>query len=184
MAKMAQKVRPEKEAMVAELRQRLESAKYVFLADYTRLNMPKTLELRKRLRGTGARMQVVRNSLLTQAARGLSLPSMEAGLQGPTAMVVGSGDAVEAAKTLVEFIKANNQIPALKMGALGDRALTAEEIKTLAAMPARPVLLAQFLGTLSAPMSDLVGVLQQKLASVVYVLKAAQEKREKESAAA
>jgi large subunit ribosomal protein L10 len=99
-------------------------------------------------------------------------------------MVVGAGDAVEAAKALVDFIKSNNQIPVLKMGALGARALTADDIKTLAALPGRPVLLAQFLGTLAAPMSDLVGVLEQKLTSVVYVLKAAQEKREKESAAA
>lgn len=170
--------------MLAEMRQRLEGASYIFLADYTGLDMGRTLELRKRLRASGARMQVVRNRLVQRAARGLAFPSLDAGLQGPTAMVLGAGDPAEAAKALIGFIEANKQIPVLKMGALGSNALTAADIKALASLPARPVLLSMFLGTLAAPMSGLVGVLHQKLASLLYVLKAVQEKREKESAAA
>ncbi len=167
--------------MLAELRGRLEPAKFIFLADFQGLNTAKAAELRKRLRPSGARFQIVPNNLFRKAAAGTA-PDFGKALEGPTAMVVGAGDAVEAAKTLVGFQK-ENQRPAIKAGALEGKVLTVPEIQALAALPARPVLLGQVVGTIAAPMTRLVGALQQKLASVVYVLKAVQSQKEKAAAA-
>ena len=174
--KGAKRVRPEKQAQLEEIRDRVAASPYVLLADYTGLNSGMTSDLRGRLRKAGARMQVVPNRLFRKAvqAQGEALQEF---LKGSTAMVTGGGDVVEIAKTLFQFHK-ENKMPVLKAGAFEGRVLTAEDVAALAALPPKPVLQAMFLGTLVAPMSGLVGVLQQKLASLVYVLKAVQDKKQ------
>lgn len=173
------KVRPEKEAMVGELRSRLAAATYLFLADYRGMNSGRTMELRRRLRKAGARFQVVPNRMFRKSNDGHDVDP--AALAGPTAMVVGTGDAVEVAKTLTGFAKEFEKL-AIKGGALEGRRLSAEDIRSLARLPAKPVMQAMLLGTLAAPMSRLVGVFSRKLASLVYVLQAVAEKKEKAAA--
>ena len=170
-------VRPEKEAVVGEIRTRVAGSKYIFLADYKGMNSGRTTELRRRLRKAGARFQVVPNRLLRQAV-GTSGPDFGTSLLGPTAMVVGTGDVVEVAKTLAGFAREFTQ-PGLKGGALEGRFITADQIRSLATLPAKPVLQAILLGTLLAPATSLACVLNQKLASLVYVLQASKEQKEK-----
>ena len=79
------KVRPEKEAMVSELRSRLAAATYLFLADYRGMNSGRTMELRRRLRKTGARFQVVPNRMFRKANDGHDVDP--AALAGPAAVV-------------------------------------------------------------------------------------------------
>ena len=169
-------VRPEKEAMVGEIRTRVSASSYIFLADYKGMNSGRTIELRRRLRKAGARFQVVPNRLLRQAVG--KDADFGKSLLGPTAMVVGTGDVVEVAKTLAGFAKEFAQ-PGLKGGSLEGRFITADQVRSLATLPAKPVLQAILLGTLLAPMTSLACVLNQKLASLVYVLKAAQDQKEK-----
>lgn len=172
------KVRPEKESMLAELRERIEGSAYVYLADYKGLDMAKTTDLRGRLRKAGSRMQVVRNTLLRRAAEASGRDEVgQGGLEGPTAVVVGTGDPVEVAKVIVDFAREHDK-PAIKGGSLDGRALSVAQVMELAHLPPLPVLQGLFVGTLAAPMSGLVGVFQQKMASIVYVLKAVQEKKE------
>lgn len=177
----SKKIRPEKESVVREIGTRVASAKYVFLVDYTGMNSGRTIELRRRMRKCGARYQVVPNRLFKQATKG----GVDHGVQlaGPTAMIVGEGDVVETAKTLLAFVKEAEK-PVVKGGAVEGKLIGADQIKALASLPAKPVLQAMLLGTLQAPMRNLAGVLGQKLASLVYVLKAVQEKKEKVGAPA
>jgi len=172
-------MRPEKTAFLDNLRSDVTEATFVLLTDYRGLSVGQTTELRGQLHEAGAVLRVVRNRTFRQLTAELSCSALDEGLVGPTAMVCGGGDVVEIAKLLKDFAKAN-KLPVMKMGMLRSRILSAEDIKILADLPPRPQLLGMVVGTIAAPMTQLVGVLNQKLASVVYVLKAVQEKKSTE----
>jgi len=170
-------MRPEKEAIVSEIRGRISDAVFVILADYRGLTVAKTEELKNRLRGVDAHFQVVQNRMFDRVARELEYTGLEEGTKGPSAMVFGNGDVVQAAKILKDFVK-ENDLPVVKVGTLEGVILSNADIEHLAMLPSREQLLAQVVGTIAAPLTQIVGVLQQKVASIVYVLKAAQQKKE------
>ncbi len=172
------KIRPEKRAIVHEIRDKIEQANYVYLLDFTRINMEKTNLVRQQLRETNAQFHIVKNKLFRQAiGDSPAADDLKGALQGQTAMVSGEGDAAQIAKLLKKYIK-DNQILAFKGGLLEEKALDADQVEELAELPAKPVMQAILLGVLAAPMRNIAGVLHQKLASVVYVLKAYQDKKE------
>ena len=170
-------MRPEKEAIVREIKEQLAGATFAILTDFTRMDTMKTAALRKKLRETEARFQVVPNRLFRVVAKELNYTGIESGLVGPTAIVYGAGDVAATAKTLREFIKGNNKVPVVKLGFMDGAVLTAGNVEALASMPPKKVLQGMLVGTIAAPMSNLVGVMSQKLASLVYVLKAAADKK-------
>lgn len=171
-------MRPEKTSIISEFKEKVGDAVFVILADYRGLNVAKTEELRRRLLGVRAHFQVVQNRMMRRVAREMDVEGLGEGLTGPSAMVFGSGDVVEAARVLREFMR-ENDLPVVKIGTLEGVILSRQDIETLATLPPRPALLATLVGTVAAPLTNLVGVLQQKVASIAYVLKAVQEKKEK-----
>jgi large subunit ribosomal protein L10 len=170
-------MRPEKEAIAREIKEQLSNASFAILTDFTRMDTAKTALLRKKLRETEARFQVVPNRLFRAVAKELGYAGIEAGLKGPTAIVYGAGDVAATAKSLREFIKGNNKIPVVKLGHMDGAVLSAADVEALATMPPKKVLQGMLVCTIAAPMSNLVGVMSQKLASLVYVLKAAADKK-------
>ena len=170
-------MRPEKEAIVQEIKEQLEGISYMILTDFARMNTVRTANLRAALRETEAEFHVVPNRLFRVVAQSLSIEGLEDALKGPTALVTGAGDVAATAKALNEFIKKNEKIPVVKMGYMDGTVLSADEVQVLATLPPKPVMQAMLLGTMAAPMSNLVGVMSQKLASLVYVLKAAADKK-------
>jgi large subunit ribosomal protein L10 len=170
-------MRSEKTSIIAELRSKVQDSSFLIFADYRGLNVGKTEELKKRLRGVKAQFQVIQNRMFKRVASELSQPGLEKGIAGPSAMIYGKGDVVLAAKVLKDFIK-ENSLPEIKIGSLQGALLSAADVQQLAGLPSREILLATLVGTIAAPLTQLVGVLQQKVASVVYVLKAIQEKKE------
>jgi large subunit ribosomal protein L10 len=171
-------MRPEKKSIGAELTTKVQASGYIFIADHTGLTVAKTADLRKRLKGANAKVQVVKNRVFKHVLKGAGVSGLDASLKGASAMVFGSGDPVAAAKVLKDFIKENEK-PAIKVGTLQGSLLTAKDVEALAAMPSREVMLGKVVGTIAAPMSQLVGVLNQKVASVLYVLKAIEDKKSK-----
>jgi large subunit ribosomal protein L10 len=169
--------------MAEELKTKLSGATFVILADYRGLSVTKISDLRRRLKGAHAQLQVIKNRVFMHVAKELGYKGFEQPTSGPSAMVFGKGDVVATAKVLKDFIKENEK-PVLKLGALDGAALSAADIQQLAALPSREQLLGQLVGTLAAPMSQLVGVLSQKTATIVYVLKAIEEKKAKDGATA
>ena len=169
-------VRPEKEAMVKEVREHLESSEYAILTDCRGMDVAGMGELRGQLRGANSKLLVVKNAFVGRASSELGWERFESLLTGPTALVTGTGDISEVARLLKDFAK-KTQKPAVKGGRFGERTLSAADMETIASIPPREVLLAQFVGTLAAPMTRLVGAMNQKLLSLVYVLKAAAEKK-------
>jgi large subunit ribosomal protein L10 len=144
----------------------------------------KTDDLRKRLRGAKAELAGGAEQAVRQGRARVRLRRLDAkALTGPSAMVYGKGDVVAAAKVLKDFIKENEK-PVIKIGALQGQLLSRTDVESLAALPSREILLGQAVGTIAAPMSQLVGVLQQKVASVVYVLQAYTDKKGKAAWAA
>ena len=140
------------------------------------MDMPQTTELKKNLRDSEATFNVVKNRMLK---RSLDDQSAEL-LKGQTALIYGSGDVVEVAKVIRKFTAANKK-PIIKGGYLEGKMISGEEVAELAKLPAKEVMQAVLLGTLQAPCTQLVGVLDQKVASLVYVLDAAKTKKEQEA---
>ncbi len=169
--------RPEKRAIAGEIQEQLKDSVFVILADYKGLSVSKSTELRDRLHPTGAEVHVVKNRMFQRAARDSELEELAGKIDGPTAMIVGKGDVVASAKALRAFVK-ENELPVVRVGALEGALLSAQDIEDLASLPSRPELLAKLVGTLAAPMTGLVGVMQQKVSSLVYVLKALEEKKQ------
>ena len=125
-------MRPEKQAIAREIKEQLAGATFAILTDFTGMDTAKTAALRRKLRETEARFQVVPNRLFRVVAKELGYAGIEAGLKGPTALVYGAGDVAATAKALREFIKGNNKIPVVKLGHLDGATLSAADVEVLA----------------------------------------------------
>ena len=168
-------VRPEKKAIVDGVRTALQEAPFTFLADYQGLNVEQLSDLRRQLSESDASMYVVKNRLLRQAAVDTDWPELK-DLNGPTAMISGSGEITAVAKLLAQF-KKENELPTLKGGWMQTASLSAGAIEELAKIPPREIMLGKLVGTIAAPMSQMVGVMRQKVLTLLYVLKAVEEKK-------
>ena len=162
--------------MAAEIEERISGALYMILADYDGMDMPMTTEFKNSLRDNGASFNVVKNRMLNRA---MSEDVSEL-LKGQTAMIYGDGDVVEVAKVIKKFTAAN-QKPLVKGGFVEGKPVSAQDVVALAKLPSKDVLRAMLLGTLQAPCTQLVGVMNQKVASLVYVLSAVKDKKEQEA---
>jgi large subunit ribosomal protein L10 len=170
------KVRAEKVSMVGAIRETLDGSAFVLLADPAGLKVEDMVALRAALRARNGRLTVVKNRFFAKAAEALGYGDVTGLLDGPAAMVTGTGDAAETARTVRDFAKQAGR-PALRGGVIDCALLSAEDVMAIADLPPRPVMLGRFVGTLAAPMTRLAGVLHQKVSSLVYVLKAIEEKK-------
>jgi large subunit ribosomal protein L10 len=151
-------IRSEKEAVVAEIRGKLESASAVLITEYRGLTVANLAELRLKLRTTGTEYRVYKNTLARFAAR-------EAGI----AFV--DGDVAAVAKTLKEYAK-TNPLLVLRGGAVAGKLVTAKDVEILADLPPREVMLSQFAGLLQSPLVKTAGLLQALPRNMAYGLKA------------
>ena len=171
-------MRPEKDSILLEITKRLEAADYVFVVNYGGLKVSELTELRRTIAPLGAKAQVVKNTYLDRVTKQLGWESVALFLTGPTAVVTGKGEVSEVAKVLVKFVKAHDKA-AIKGVCLDGKALGKADVDMLTTVPPREVMLGLFVGTLAAPMMQLVGVFNQKVLSLLYVLKAVEEKKSK-----
>ena len=179
--------RPEKAAVVAEVRDRLSASDAALLTEYRGLNVGEMAELRRSLRAAGGEYTIYKNTMvrLATAELGLDLAHL---LTGPTAIAfVGArsdgsaGDAAAVAKALRDFSRANRAL-VLKGGVLGDKVLSPDDLVSLADLPSRDVLLAQLAGGFQAPLVKLAGLLQALPRNFAYGLQALIDTRSPEDA--
>src|SRR6476619_3175176 len=163
--------RPEKVAVVTEVRERFEAADAALLTEYRGLNVKALADLRRQLRPVGGEHKVYKNTLVRFAARDLGAGELESLLTGPTAITFVRGDAAAAAKTLRDYARTNQNL-VVKGGLLGGKVLSAGEVQALADLPPREVLLAQVAGAFQAPLVKLAGLLQALPRDFAYGLKA------------
>lgn len=170
-------IRPEKVAKVAELKELLADSKCVVLVDFCGLTVAQDTELRRKMREAGIRYNVVKNTLLRIAAAEAGIEGLEPSLEKNTAIAVSQDDPVAVAKVVCEFAKAN-KVFEIKTGILDGKIINAETVKELAALPPKEVLVAKLLGSMNAPISGFVGVLQGTVRKVVYALDAVRQAKE------
>ena len=170
--------RAEKESFVAEFRERLDRSEAIFLTDFTGLDVKAMTSLRSKLKKSGGQYLVVKNRLVRRALADTRIPDISGFLTGPTGVVFGDGDVVDAARTVTDFAKENGDRPVFKVGVLETDILDPAQIERVAGLPSREVLLAQVAGALEGPMSALVGALGGKLQEMAGLVEALREQTE------
>jgi large subunit ribosomal protein L10 len=163
----------QKEQVVDELTARLKAADTLLVADYRGLTMPQIDALRTRLLESGARFTVVKNTLTRRAAEAAGADGLLTMLDGPSAIAFleADGNMVAAAKALADSAR-ETQVLEIRGGVLQGRAMSAEEVATLATLPPEDVLRGQVLGAIIAPLTALVGLLNAPLQNLVGLIDA------------
>lgn len=169
--------RTEKQTVVDALTAKLAAARAIYVTDYQGLTVGRVTDLRRRLHKAGVDYVVVKNTLALRALQAAAVPGLDAHVTGPTAFALTSADAAAAAKVLTDFAKEFEK-PALKAAIVDGRAVTPEQVKRLAQLPPREVLLSELAGTLQAPLAGFVGVLSGLLSTFVGAVEALRAQRE------
>lgn len=175
------KILDHKKALVEEIKEKVEKSQGVVLVDYRGLNVDEVNELRANYRKAGVEYKVYKNTMMRFAFKEAGFEEFNEYLTGPNAVAFGFEDPVQAAKVTHDFAKANNKLE-IKAGIVDGNVIGLDQIKNLADLPPREVLIAQVLGGLNAPISGFANVLQGTLRNLVYALEAVREKKVAEEA--
>ena len=180
-------VTEQKKAIVANLKDILTSSKGAVITSYKGLTVAQDTALRVELRKAGVSYHVIKNTMTRIAAQEAGFEGMIQYLEGTTALAYSADDAVAPAKIISEFIKKNNLADeeklVIKGGIVDGQVVTAEEVKAIASLPSREVLIGKLLGSIQAPLSNTVGVMGSMLRSIVTVLDAVRKQKEEQASA-
>lgn len=163
--------RPEKVAVVDEVRERLGSSTASVVTEYRGLTVAQMAELRRALGAAGGDYKVFKNTLVRRAVAGGAHAPLEDLLTGPTAIAFVHGDVSAVAKALRDFSRTNTHL-VVKGGLLDGAVLSPAQLGALADLPSREVLLSQLAGAIQAPLGQLAGLLQALPRNLAYGLKA------------
>lgn len=173
--------RPEKVKIVEGLAGEFDSAGSVFVADYAGLSVTDITDLRAQLRQAGVSMRVAKNTLLRLAARQAGMPELAGHFTGPTAVAFGQKDPVAGAKVLNEFFTRLER-PKVRAFMVDRKSYAGGDLKALAALPPREVVLAQLVAAIESPISGLVGTLDAIIREFIGTVDAIAKKREEAGA--
>ncbi len=148
----------EKQAIVAQLAEKMKSASAGVLVEYKGITVENDTKLRRELRQAGVDYSVVKNTLVRRAANEIGFEELDTHLNGTTAMAISNGDPLAPAKILCNYAKSNESFR-IKVGFIDGKVVSDSEVKQLAAIPSREILIAKMLGSLNAPISKFVYVL-------------------------
>jgi large subunit ribosomal protein L10 len=147
--------RAKKSEQIEKLSKNLKNVSSVVVATYSKLTVAQDYELRKALRGAGARYQVVKNTLAERAAKGTKVEAALKNLEGVTSIAYTTGDPVAMAKALTKYAKDTPEL-SFKVGVVEGRVISIKEIEALASMPSKEELMAKLLFLINAPAQRLV----------------------------
>ena len=176
MAKVSK--RPLKIQQVGEIAEKLRTAKVVVLTDYRGLTVSQMQELRGKLRTGNVEYRVIKNTLARRAADAAGYKALESELKGPIAIAFGYEDLSLPPRLINEFVRTTRLKLEVVGGLVEGRVFNRDQIRQLADLPSREVLLAQLLGTLQSPVGQLVGIMQTPLQQLLGVLEAYKSKLE------
>jgi ribosomal protein L10 len=175
---MVEKHYKDKQALVAELHEKLASASTVVITEYRGLKAGDMVKLRQALRGSNVEVRVVKNSLLRRAAEGTPSEELVGDISGPTAVAIGFGEPAEAAKVLSDNARTFDKFN-LQNGLVEKMVVSSEQLAAIAKLPGKDEMRAKAVGALQGPLAGLVFTLQGVLTQFAGTLQA---KIEKESA--
>jgi large subunit ribosomal protein L10 len=170
--------RAEKQQLIDELHGEFKASPHAVVVDYKGLSVPAVTEFRRKVKASGSRYRVVKNSLALRAAKDTPLEKLALKFEGASGVAYTGDDPVALAKVLMDFAKDN---PALSVKAglvAGSQVLDAEGVKALSTMPGLPELRARLLGLLLGPATQLVRLLNTPASQLAQVLQAHQKKEE------
>lgn len=170
------RVKEDKIKAVDELKETLQAAKAVFVADYRGIPVGRLTELRRRLRAADGRLKVAKNTLTRIAAKEAGMEALISLLEGPVALAFSFGEPATTAKVLNEFNR-EFKLLEIKGGVLDGRLISSSQVKVLADLPPFEVLVARAIGGMKGPLYGLANVLGGPLRNLVYVLEAVREKQ-------
>ncbi|MBC7075262.1 MAG: 50S ribosomal protein L10 [Syntrophomonadaceae bacterium] len=167
----------EKQKVVEEIKQKFQDVSLVIFTDYRGINVEEMTELRNRLRQPGVEYKVLKNTMLRFALEKLGYEDMVDSIVGPNAVLFSAEDPVTPAKTIFDFSKQYKKLE-VKVGILEGQVVSAEKIKSLAELPAKEELLAQVVGTMQAPITSFVYVLNANLSGLVRAIDQIRQQKE------
>jgi len=175
--------RKEREESVATLTKDLEDVQGLVVAAYASVKTPELNELRAKLRPLNSECRIVKNTLTKIALKNRGINGFDDFFAGQSALVIQKGDAVASTKVLVEFAKAHENLK-IKAGYMDGKVFQSAELKALAALPPKKVLVAQFLGSLQSPLYGLQSVITAPLRYLANALDQVAKQKEKGGAKA
>ncbi len=171
-----------KAAVVGDVASRLREASATVVVDFRGLNVGDDGELRRKLRGAGVEYRVLKNTVVTRAARDAGIEGLEGMLRGPTAVAFSEADPTAAARELLAFAKDHQQL-VVKGGVLDGQVIGPQQVEALAAVPPREVLLTQVAVALSGPLVAMARVLAAPLRDLATVTEQLAKQRDSAGAA-
>ncbi len=174
--------RSQKEARVEELKKQLMAKSAVLVGDFTGMDVATATEMRKALREASVEYVVVKNTLAKLVMDEMGFGALKEHLTGPNGFVMTDGDAAVAAKIMVEFEK-TRKTPTIRMGMIDAAMVTAFDIRRIAELPSREVLLAQIAAGFQAPVAGLARLLNELSRKLVATLDAVAKQKGAESGA-
>ena len=172
--------RVSKESIISEIEKELKKRPTFFIVNHDKVPSNKLDKLRTRLRTSQSRYFVVKNTLGQKAFERMKLTEYSEHIKGACGIAFITGDAAASSKTLMEFSKENENFK-VQAGSLNGRLVGLDQIKVLASLPSREVMLSKVLGTMQAPISGFVGVLAGTLRKVVTALDAIAKQKSNQS---
>lgn len=170
----------QKQAVVAEVSAQLAKAQAVVLAEYRSVTVKDMTELRRKARGSGVYLRVLKNTLARRAVADTPFKGLTEKMVGPLAYGISS-DPVAVAKVLQEFAKDHEKF-VIRAGAMPNVVMSARDVADLARMPSRQELLAKLLGTMQAPIAKFVRTLNEVPGKFVRTVAAVRDQKEKQAA--
>ena len=156
----SEKILNQKKEEVTKLAEKMKEAKLILLVDYRGINVTDDTELRKDLRSASANYTVIKNNIIKRALAEAGITGLEDKLEGPTAVVMSTGDYLEPSKSIYNYSK-DKDFYNIKGGVIDGKVMTTEEIITLAKLPSRETLLSMLAGALLGNISKIAIALDQ-----------------------
>lgn len=167
----------QKQKIVEELNDKFKKSKVVILTDYKGLNVGSINDLRRKLGETDIEYRVVKNTLLYRASADTDVEKIKESFKGPSAIALSYDDPVAPARILTKFVEDNKKLE-IKIGVMGDKVLSVDDITALSALPSREVLLGRVLSAMIAVPTGLVSALSDVPRKMINVIQAIKEQKE------
>jgi len=158
---MNQTVLEQKKQVVSDITEKFRGAKSIVLVEYKGLTVEKTTVLRNKCREAGVEYKVYKNSLMRFAFNELGYNDINVNLEGPNAVAISYNDEISAAKVTNDFAKTSNDTLTIKAGIAEGKIMNADQVKELASVPPREILIAQLAGVLQGNIRNLAYMLDQ-----------------------
>lgn len=168
--------REQKQQSASQLKEKFSRASVAILTEFSGMGVEEIRAVRKELRGVAGEFKVVKNKLAIRAAAGTRLEGLNSYFKGTTAVALGYADPVAPTRVLKAIADKQKKLK-IKAGVIEGKVVGLEDVRRVAQLPSKDVLIAQLVGRLNAPISGFAGSLNGVLSKFVRTLEALHQQR-------